>query len=97
MRTGVCITDGSLCCKWRRVSHILMPHTRSLVFLSHSDDDDYDIDFYTVDPLPPEVHDTQNMALSPREQYEVYLYFETSPLFSSLCSDHVSPFWHVSS
>ncbi|KAI5120761.1 hypothetical protein M0805_004725 [Coniferiporia weirii] len=34
------------------------------------DDDDYDIDFYTVDPIPAEIHDAQNASLSPREQYE---------------------------
>ena len=35
------------------------------------DDDDYDIDFYTVDPIPTEVNDPQSSSLSPREQYEV--------------------------
>ena len=41
---------------------------------AHSDDDDYDIDFYTVEPLPPEIHDVQGVqsaGLSPREQFEV--------------------------
>ena len=33
-----------------------------------SDDDDYDIDFYTVGPVPPESHESQP---SPREQLEV--------------------------
>ncbi|KAL5482795.1 hypothetical protein ACEPAI_9390 [Sanghuangporus weigelae] len=39
------------------------------------DDDDYDIDFYTVEPLPPEIHDMQGVqsaGLSPREQFEGY-------------------------
>ena len=32
------------------------------------DDDDYDLDFYTVDPVPPDMKDS---APSPREQLEV--------------------------
>ena len=41
---------------------------------AHSDDDDYDIDSYTVEPLPPEIHDVQGVqstGLSPRELFEV--------------------------
>ena len=39
------------------------------------DDDDYDIDFYTVDPIPTEVNDPQSSSLSPREQYEVRYHY----------------------
>lgn len=34
------------------------------------DDDDYDIDFYTVEPITNEMDGGQS-SLSPREQYEV--------------------------
>jgi hypothetical protein len=35
------------------------------------DDDDYDIDFYTVDPVDPDMVDAQGPSPSPREQLEV--------------------------
>ena len=35
------------------------------------DDDDYDIDFYTVDPINPDMVDSQMPVPSPREQLEV--------------------------
>jgi len=35
------------------------------------DDDDYDIDFYTVDPVHPDMVDAQMPSPSPREQLEV--------------------------
>ena len=37
------------------------------------DDDDYDIDFYTVDPINPDMVDSQTPVPSPREQLEVCL------------------------
>ena len=37
------------------------------------DDDDYDIDFYTVDPVNPDMVDSQTPVPSPREQLEVCL------------------------
>lgn len=37
------------------------------------DDDDYDIDFYTVDPVNPDMVDAQTPVPSPREQLEVCL------------------------
>ncbi len=40
-----------------------MPHAR--------DDDDYDIDFYTVGPVPPDVVESQAQTPSVREQLEV--------------------------
>lgn len=43
------------------------------VLTTQRDDDDYDIDFYTVDPIPTEMHDVTGVSLSPREQYEVRL------------------------
>lgn len=36
-----------------------------------SDDDDYDIDFYTADPVTSDALDTQGPKPSPREQLEV--------------------------
>lgn len=39
------------------------------------DDFDYDIDFYTVDPVNPELVDTHTAMPSPREQLEVRLLF----------------------
>ena len=35
------------------------------------DDDDYDIDFYTVEPIHPEATEPQNPMPSPRLQLEV--------------------------
>lgn len=35
------------------------------------DDDDYDIDFYTVGPVPPDRLEPQGQQPSPREQLEV--------------------------
>lgn len=37
------------------------------------DDEDYDIDFYTVDPVSPDNNDSQSVIPSPREQLEVNL------------------------
>ena len=37
------------------------------------DDDDYDIDFYTVGPVNPNMVDSQTPVPSPREQLEVCL------------------------
>ena len=36
-----------------------------------SDDDDYDIDFYTVGPVPPDIIESHAPQPSPREQLEV--------------------------
>lgn len=38
------------------------------------DDDDYDIDFYTVEPGNAEMGDPQTPTPSPREQLEVHFY-----------------------
>jgi hypothetical protein len=38
--------------------------------LNNSDDDDYDIDFYTADPVMQEAVETQMSTPSPREQLE---------------------------
>lgn len=38
------------------------------------DDDDYDIDFYTVGPVPPDVAESQAPSPSVREQLEVGLH-----------------------
>jgi hypothetical protein len=35
------------------------------------DDDDYDIDFYTAEPVPQEIPDSSTPVPSPREQLEV--------------------------
>ena len=35
------------------------------------DDDDYDIDFYTVGPVPPDIIESHAPQPSPREQLEV--------------------------
>ena len=42
--------------------------TPGIYSLIYRDDDDYDLDFYTVDPVPPDMKDS---APSPREQLEV--------------------------
>ena len=36
------------------------------------DDDDYDIDFYTVGPVPPDIIESHAPQPSPREQLEVF-------------------------
>lgn len=43
----------------------------SCPILDLRDDDDYDIDFYTVGPVAPEHLETQGTQPSPREQLEV--------------------------
>lgn len=58
---------------------------RSNLFAS-SDDDDYDIDFYTVDPLPAEMNDAQGMSMSSREQLEVR---RNEPCLERLSADEV--------
>ncbi|KXN88208.1 hypothetical protein AN958_07667 [Leucoagaricus sp. SymC.cos] len=42
------------------------------------DDDDYDIDFYTVDPVNPELVDTHTAMPSPREQLEFLGYYRAA-------------------
>ncbi|KAF8631772.1 hypothetical protein AX17_004987 [Amanita inopinata Kibby_2008] len=42
------------------------------------DDDDYDIDFYTVDPITAETVDTHNGMPSPREQLEFLGYYRAA-------------------
>ena len=49
-------------------------HIRQFVRIdncSDSDDDDYDIDFYTVEPAADMSDDSQSPQPSPREQLEV--------------------------
>lgn len=41
------------------------------------DDDDYDIDFYTVDPINTDMVDGQVPAPSPREQLEVCFFYSS--------------------
>lgn len=40
------------------------------LLFNNSDDDDYDIDFYTADPVMQEAVETQTSKPSPREQLE---------------------------
>ncbi|TFK73576.1 hypothetical protein BDN72DRAFT_814134 [Pluteus cervinus] len=42
------------------------------------DDEDYDIDFYTVDPIPPEMGESQTPLPSPREQLEFLGYYRAA-------------------
>ncbi|KAF8158327.1 hypothetical protein B0H34DRAFT_450332 [Crassisporium funariophilum] len=42
------------------------------------DDDDYDIDFYTVDPINPDMTDPQGPVPSPREQLEFLGYYRAA-------------------
>ncbi|KAF9565678.1 hypothetical protein CPC08DRAFT_153221 [Agrocybe pediades] len=42
------------------------------------DDDDYDIDFYTVDPVSPDSTDGQTVTPSPREQLEFLGYYRAA-------------------
>ncbi|KAH8108694.1 hypothetical protein DFH11DRAFT_1820183 [Phellopilus nigrolimitatus] len=60
------------------------------------DDDDYDIDFYTVDPIPAEIHDGQNAALSPREQYEVRGYYRAAHALARICRHLSKQLWRPS-
>lgn len=48
------------------------------------DDEDYDIDFYTVDPVHPDMLDPSAPTPSPREQLEVCLYCGLISSFGSL-------------
>ena len=57
-----------------------------LIFPPRRDDDDYDIDFYTVGPVPPaspDVVEPQAPAPSVREQLEVRLLFSFGELILS--------------
>lgn len=42
------------------------------------DDEDYDIDFYTVDPVSPDNNDSQSVIPSPREQLEFLGYYRAA-------------------
>ena len=48
------------------------------------DDEDYDIDFYTVDPVHPDMLDPSAPTPSPREQLEVCSYYGLTSSFGSL-------------
>ena len=67
----VCIIDENPCCKWFH-SSISPVHMVHIIFVCR-DDDDYDIDFYTVGPVPPDVVESQAPTPSVREQLEVSL------------------------
>ena len=81
MHTGACTTDESRCCEspvfirlgvareGRGVADSVADG--SCTNLDLRDDDDYDIDFYTVGPVAPEHLETQATQPSPREQLEV--------------------------
>lgn len=64
MHSPLFITAGSLCCKF---NDIFSPSNTNI--RPCSDDDDYDIDFYTADQNAQET--TDPTAPSPREQLEV--------------------------
>lgn len=69
-----CLADAYHSAYYRRKA-ILLVDIISLFFVYrrtiYRDDDDYDIDFYTVDPVPPEMSETPP---STREQLEVSAY-----------------------
>lgn len=49
-----------------------------LTSMTGRDDDDYDIDFYTVGPVPPDIIESHAPQPSPREQLEVFSLFCTA-------------------
>ncbi|KAL5512814.1 hypothetical protein ACEPAG_3080 [Sanghuangporus baumii] len=60
------------------------------------DDDDYDIDFYTVEPLPPEIHDMQGVqsaGLSPREQFEFIGYYRAAHALARISRNMSKQLW----
>jgi hypothetical protein len=67
------IIDESLFCTYSRARLTCSVHVLLIYDLRHfrSDDDDYDIDFYTVSPVAQDAADTAGTHPSPREQLEV--------------------------
>jgi hypothetical protein len=59
---------------------------RCLIILTTRDDDDYDIDFYTADPVMQEVVETQTPKPSPREQLEFLVKCSITYLKTTLTS-----------
>ena len=77
MRTAACTTGASRCCESYDVAIVRgVWMTQPLVRLLRTpttatrDDDDYDIDFYTVEPVPQDLTDVSAITPSPREQLE---------------------------
>jgi hypothetical protein len=70
-----CLSDAFSAMYYRR-KPILCVFVRDSSALSYrrlcSDDDDYDIDFYTADPMHEVPSDSATPTPSPREQLEVY-------------------------
>ncbi|KAF7299190.1 hypothetical protein MIND_00867700 [Mycena indigotica] len=59
------------------------------------DDDDYDIDFYTVDPTPPEV-DSHTPAPNPREQLEFLGYYRAAHALARVARSMSRHLWRPS-
>ncbi|KZT64930.1 hypothetical protein DAEQUDRAFT_569812 [Daedalea quercina L-15889] len=57
------------------------------------DDDDYDIDFYTVGPVAPEHLDTQSTQPSPREQLEFLGYYRASHALARIARQMSRQLW----
>jgi len=69
-----CLADAYRSVYYRRKPMLYVLPGRYVEFTSESsdrDDDDYDIDFYTVGPVPPDHLESQATQPSPREQLEV--------------------------
>ncbi|KDQ62585.1 hypothetical protein JAAARDRAFT_465069 [Jaapia argillacea MUCL 33604] len=74
-----CLSDAYASCYYRRKPQL--------------DDDDYDIDFYTADPTPPELGDSHSPAPSPREQYEFLGYYRASHALARISRQISRQFW----
>ena len=69
MHTAASTTGENPCCK--AVNPHLVARDANIV-PTDRDDDDYDIDFYTVGPVPPDIIESHAPQPSPREQLEVF-------------------------
>ncbi|KAI0693448.1 hypothetical protein C8T65DRAFT_668057 [Cerioporus squamosus] len=57
------------------------------------DDDDYDIDFYTVGPIPPDIIESHAPQPSPREQLEVLGYYRAAHALARIARQMSRQLW----
>ncbi|THH09528.1 hypothetical protein EW145_g1941 [Phellinidium pouzarii] len=84
-----CLADAYHSAYYRRKPQLLKKKCRR-------DDDDYDIDFYTVDPIPAEIHDAQSVSLSPREQLQFLGYYRAAHALARIARHMSKQLWRPS-
>lgn len=89
-----CLADAYRSVYYRRKPMLYVPPTsftsgaerhdiKVLTLCGCRDDDDYDIDFYTVGPVPPDIIESHAPQPSPREQLEART--DLAPLMALPC------------